>query len=71
MQPLPILEYKWEHITIDFVSRLPKSLGGNNAIWVIIGGLTKATHFLPIRTTFFLDKLASLYIKEMIRLHGF
>ena len=55
---------------MDFVSRLPKSLGGNDALWVIIDKLTKSAHFLPIRTTFTLDKLASLYVKEIVRLHG-
>ena len=43
---------------MDFVSGLPKSLGGNDAVWVIVDRLTKSTHFLPIRTTFTLDKLA-------------
>ena len=55
---------------MDFVSRLPKSLGGNDAVWVIVDRLTKSTHFLPIQSTFTLDKLASLYVKEIVRLHG-
>ena len=44
---------------MDFVLGLPKSMGGNDAMWVIVDRLTKSTHFLPIRTTFTLDKLAS------------
>ena len=55
---------------MDFVSGLPKSLGGNDAMWVIVDRLTKSAHFLPIRTTFTLDKLTSLYVKEIVRLHG-
>ena len=55
---------------MDFVSGLPKSLEGNDVVWVIVDRLTKLTHFLPIRTTFTLDKLASLYVKEIVRLHG-
>ena len=55
---------------MDFVSGLPKSLGGNDVVWVIVDRLTKSTHFLPIRTTFTLDKLASFYVKEVVRLHG-
>ena len=51
LQPLCI-EWKWEIITMDFVSGLPKSLGGNDAVWVIIDRLTKSAHFLPIRTNF-------------------
>ena len=38
--------------------------------WVIVDRLTKSARFLPIRTTFTLDKLASLYVKEIVRLHG-
>ena len=70
LQPLSIPEWKWENITMDFVSGLPKSLGGNDAEWVIVNRLTKSTHFLPIRTTFTLDKFASLYFKEIVILHG-
>ena len=55
---------------MDFVSGLPKSSRGNDAVWVIINRLTKSTHFLLIRTTFTLDKLASLYVKEVVKLHG-
>ena len=36
LQPLSIPEWKWEHITMDFVTGLPRTLGGNNAIWVIV-----------------------------------
>ena len=70
LQPLSIPEWKWENITMDFVLGLPKSLGGNDAVWVIIDRLTKSAHFLPIQTTFTLDKLVSLYVKEIFRLHG-
>ena len=55
---------------MDFVSGLPKSLGGNDVVWVIVNRLTKSAHFLPFRTTFTLDKLTSLYVKEIVRLHG-
>ena len=53
---------------MNFVSRLPKSMGSNDAVWVIIDRLTKSAHLLPIRTTFTLDKLASLYVKEIVKL---
>ena len=36
LQPLPIPEWKWEHITIDFVVGLPRAQGGYDAIWVIV-----------------------------------
>ncbi|KAL6345674.1 hypothetical protein AAG906_017410 [Vitis piasezkii] len=70
LQPLAILEWKWEHITMDFVIGLPRTLGGNNAIWVIVDRLTKSAHFLPMKVNFSLDRLASLYVKEIVRMHG-
>ena len=48
-QPLPILEWKWEHITMDFVTALPRSQKGNNTVWVIVNRLTKSAHFIPFR----------------------
>ncbi|KAL4184968.1 hypothetical protein AMTRI_Chr10g228220 [Amborella trichopoda] len=55
---------------MDFVSGLPRTNSGHDSIWVIVDRLTKAAHFLPIRTTYTLDRLAQLYIKEIVRLHG-
>ena len=55
---------------MDFVSGLPKSMGGNDAVWVIVDRLTKSAQLLPIRTTFTLDKLVSLYVTEIVKLHG-
>ncbi|CAL2257016.1 unnamed protein product [Prunus armeniaca] len=49
MQPLPIPEWKWEHITMDFVFKLPRTLKGHDGILVIVDRLTKSAHFLPIK----------------------
>ena len=46
--PLQVSEWKWSHITMDFVTGLPKSPQGYDAIWVIVDPLTKSAHFLPI-----------------------
>ncbi|KAG8498138.1 hypothetical protein CXB51_007053 [Gossypium anomalum] len=70
LQPITILEWKWERITMDFVSGLPLSLRKKDAIWVIVDRLTKSAHFIPVRMDYSLDKLAELYISEIIRLHG-
>ncbi|RVW47357.1 Transposon Ty3-G Gag-Pol polyprotein [Vitis vinifera] len=70
LQPLAIPEWKWEHITMDFVIGLPRTLGGNNAICVIVDRLTKSAHFLPMKVNFSLYRLASLYVKEIVRMHG-
>ncbi|GAB2278011.1 hypothetical protein Dimus_039264 [Dionaea muscipula] len=70
LQPLPIPEWKWEHITMDFVTGLPRSFRGNDAVWVIVDRLTKSAHFLPMRTTHSVNTLAQQYIREIVRLHG-
>lgn len=70
MQPLEVPEWKWEHITMDFVVGLPRSNKGHSAIWVIVDRLTKSTHFLPVQMNWSLDRLAQLYLHEVVRLHG-
>ena len=54
---------------MDFVSGLLRSPKSNDSIWVIVDRLTKFAHFIPIRTTDPL-RLAELYVKEIVRLHG-
>ena len=70
LQPLPILEWKWEHISMDFVVGLPKSLQGYASVWVIVDRVTKSAHFLRVKVNYPLNKLAELFIQEIVRLHG-
>ena len=56
LQPLPIPEWKWEMITMDFVSGLPRGKRGNDAILVIVDLLTKSSLFLPIKMTYLSTK---------------
>ncbi|KAI3797402.1 hypothetical protein L1987_32659 [Smallanthus sonchifolius] len=70
MQPLPIPEWKWEEITMDFITKLPRTAKGNDTIWVIVDRLTKSAHFLPIRETYSSEKLAEIFIKEIVSRHG-
>ena len=70
LQPLPIPEWKWEHITMDFVIGLPRTRASFNAILVIVDRLTKSAHFLVIHNNFFLDRLVELYISEIFKFHG-
>ena len=55
---------------MNFVTGLPKMPSGNDAIWVIIDRLTKSAHFLEYKAGLTPEKLAKLYIKEIVRLHG-
>nr|GEV31047.1 putative reverse transcriptase domain-containing protein [Tanacetum cinerariifolium] len=70
LQQPEILEWKWEKITIDLVIKLPKSSSGYDAIWVIVDRLTKSAHFLPIREDYKTEKLARIYINEIVARHG-
>ncbi|GJR14248.1 putative reverse transcriptase domain-containing protein [Tanacetum coccineum] len=65
-----IPQWKWENITMDFVTKLPRTQSGNDTIWVIVDRLTKSAHFLPIRETDPMDKLARLYLKKVVTRHG-
>ncbi|GKC63358.1 putative reverse transcriptase domain-containing protein [Tanacetum coccineum] len=65
-----IPQWKWDNITMDFVTKLPKSPQGYDTIWVIVDRLTKSTIFASMRETGPLEKLAKLYLKEVVARHG-
>ncbi|GKE27289.1 putative reverse transcriptase domain-containing protein, partial [Tanacetum coccineum] len=56
VQPV-IPVWKWENIIMDFVTKLPKTMSGQDTIWVIIDQLTKYAHFLPMKETDSMEKL--------------
>ncbi|GJW78278.1 putative reverse transcriptase domain-containing protein [Tanacetum coccineum] len=61
--------WKWERITMDFVTKLPKTSNGHDIIWVIVDRLTKSAHFIPTRETDSMETLTRLYIKEIVSRH--
>nr|GEU87331.1 putative reverse transcriptase domain-containing protein [Tanacetum cinerariifolium] len=65
-----IPQWKWDNITMDFVTKLPKTQSGNDTIWVVVDQLTKFAHFLRMKETDPMDKLARLYPKEVVTRHG-
>ncbi|GJV30920.1 putative reverse transcriptase domain-containing protein [Tanacetum coccineum] len=60
----------WENITMDFVTKLPETLTGQDAIWVIADRLTKSAHFLPMKETDSMEMLTRQYLKEVVSRHG-
>ncbi|GJX08351.1 putative reverse transcriptase domain-containing protein [Tanacetum coccineum] len=68
--------WKWERITMDFITKLPKTSSGHDTIWVIVekqkikDRLTKSAHFIPTRETDSMETLTRLYIKEIVSWHG-
>jgi hypothetical protein len=70
LQPLPIQEWKWETISMDFITGLPKLTKQNDAIMVVVEKLSKAIHLIPIKSTCNAIYIASIFLKEIFRLHG-
>ena len=70
LQPLIVAELKWDNVTMDFVTGLPKTHQGKDGVWVVVDRLTKSAHFLAIRTTDSILTMSKLYVREIVRLHG-
>ncbi|KAI3690669.1 hypothetical protein L2E82_48859 [Cichorium intybus] len=70
LQQLEIPEWKWERVTMDFITKLPKTSGRLDTIWVIVDRLTKSPHFLSIKETDKMEKLTRTYIREIVRIQG-
>nr|GEW24372.1 putative reverse transcriptase domain-containing protein [Tanacetum cinerariifolium] len=59
-----------EEITMDFITKLPKTTNGYDTIWVIVDRLTKFAYFVPMRENDLMEKLMKLYMKEVVTRHG-
>ncbi|KAL0556960.1 hypothetical protein IC582_005478 [Cucumis melo] len=70
LQPLSIPEWKWENVSMDFITGLPRTLRGFTVIWVVVDRLTKSAHFVSGKSTYTASKWAQLYMSEIVRLHG-
>ena len=70
LQTLPIPKWKWDVVTMDFITKLPKTIFQNDEIMVVVDKLTKAAHFIPVTTTHKEANIANIYMKEVVRLHG-
>ncbi|GJZ92982.1 putative reverse transcriptase domain-containing protein [Tanacetum coccineum] len=70
LQQPEIPEWKWDKITMEFITKLPWTKSGHDTIWVIVNRLTKSTHFLAIREDYSTERLARLYIDEIVARHG-
>ncbi|GKB67439.1 putative reverse transcriptase domain-containing protein [Tanacetum coccineum] len=70
LQQPEIPEWKWDKITMDFITKLPKTKSGHDTTWVIVHRLTKSAHFLAMREDYSTERLANLYIDEIVVRHG-
>jgi hypothetical protein len=70
LQPLLTPQWKWDEIGMDFIVSLPRTRTGYDSIWVVVDRLTKAAHFIPVKTTYNNAVLAELYMSRIVCLHG-
>ncbi|GJT61138.1 putative reverse transcriptase domain-containing protein [Tanacetum coccineum] len=70
LQQPEIPEWKWEGITMDFVTKLPRTSSRHDTIWVIMDRLTNSAHFLPMHEYYKIDRLDRLYLNEIVARHS-
>nr|GEX17623.1 retrotransposon protein, putative, Ty3-gypsy subclass [Tanacetum cinerariifolium] len=70
LQQLDIPVWKWDEISMEFVTGLPRTQRRHDAVWVVVDRLTKSAHFLPIRKDYSVSMLAEIFQQEIVRLHG-
>jgi hypothetical protein len=66
LQPLPIPEWKWEVVTVDFITKLPKTMKQYDSIMLVVDKLTKEVHFIPVKNTHKVTNIVEIYMKEVI-----
>ena len=66
LQSLPIPEWKWDKLGMDFITGLPRTRSGYDSIWVVVDRLTKVAHFIPVKTTYTSAKLAKIYMIRIV-----
>jgi len=69
-QPLPIPSWKWEEVSMDFISGVPTFVKGYDSIWVIVDCLTMVDRFIPVRTDCHPHQYAELYFEYIVRQYG-
>jgi hypothetical protein len=70
LQPFSIPAWKWEVITVDFITKLPRTMKQHDSIMVVADKLTKETHFIPVKTTHKEANIVEIYMKEVVKIHG-
>jgi hypothetical protein len=70
LQPFPILEWKWEVVTIDFITKFPRTTKHHDSIMAVMDKLTKTAHFILVKTTHKEANIAEIYMKKIAKLHN-
>ncbi|GJP51828.1 hypothetical protein CLOM_g10960, partial [Closterium sp. NIES-68] len=70
LQPLPVPEQPWQVVSLDFITGLPPTTSGHDAILVVIDKFSKMGHFIPTHTTARTEQTAQLFVRHIISQHG-
>jgi hypothetical protein len=70
LQPFPITVWKWEVVTIDFITKMTRIMKHNDSIMVVVDRFTKTKKFIPVKTIHKETNITFIYMKEVASLHG-
>eukprot|EP00253_Pinus_taeda_P009191 PITA_09191 len=70
LQPLPIPEWKWETVSLDFITGLPHTRKQHDSIIVVLDKLRKTAHFILAKSTYKTMEITNIFMKEIFRIHG-
>jgi len=70
LHPIPIPEWKWEVISMEFITGLPRTYRQHGSIMVVVDMLTKVAHFIPVKSTYSISDVAQVFIIDVVRMHG-
>ena len=69
LNSLPIAEWKWDTVSMDFITGLPRTKYLHESVMVVVDTLTKVAHFIPVKYAFGTVEVANVFMKEIVRLH--
>ena len=70
LHPLPIPEWKWEVVTMNFITKLPRTNKQHDSIMVVVDKLTKDVHVIPVRLAHKETNVVDIYMREIVKFHG-
>lgn len=70
LNPLPIAEWKWDNVSMEFLTALPRTKDQHDSVMVVVDILTKVAHFIHVQSTFGTTQVENVFMKEIVRLHG-
>ena len=70
LQPLAVPKWKWEVVSMHFITGLPMTWRQHDSIMVVVDKLTKEVHFIPVKSTYETGDIAKIFMKEIFKLHG-